>query len=45
MPAKAKITDTQNGRKSMESKSKKEAKILLTILLSYLEASFEARPI
>jgi len=35
MPANAKMTDTQNGIKSMESKSMTEAKILSNISLYY----------
>ena len=35
MPASANITDTQKGIKSIENKSKTEAKILSAIILSY----------
>jgi len=45
MLASASITDTQKGIKSIENKSKIEAKIRSAITLSYFEASFEARPV
>ena len=44
MPARAKITDSQKGRKSMENKSIMEAKIRSFITSYYLEASLEASP-
>lgn len=45
IPPNTKIRDTQKGKKSIENRSTKEAKILSAIFLYYLEASFEARPV
>lgn len=45
MPANAKMADTQMGIKSTDSNNTMEAKMRMTILLYYIEASLEASPI